>query len=510
MAITNASSSSIAFPNQAVMNILGHKKERDQSTTRSVSKITGFNEIAGFQMPPDGSVKEGGRNNFLISAAGYFRSQGLGGGGLFDVLNLVNQAKCDPPVDLNELDSVAVSASRYSQPTAQGISGTLKLSDGLITLLSNPSAPRPTVWEELLFRGKYAALAGPGGVSKTMLAIGLAAQVALGEAWANKTICKGASLLILGEEDNDEVGRRFNAVVANRFAAEQAEVVRLVRSIPAAGVNIQLVQLAQGAATPTQLGDRIVGLAAELATETGDPVQLIVLDHARLVGAGDSNDASHVTELTRVLTYVAQQTNACVLLIGHSPKSVHGKAAEELSQADFAGSGAYVDNARSAFLMTTLKKEEAKRFGVPETARSQYVRFDVIKNNYGPTGEVIYFLRRHDPVWQVSVLEPVKLQPKQKTPVATNTRKVLDDLNHCIAAGKLFSRSGFTQRRSGKDGPIGVSEKELRELVEGMLANGLLAERPPTDDERRLKRISSNVRTVLVPTELAGEQCPAS
>ncbi len=306
------------------------------------------------------------------------------------------------------------------------------------------------------------------------------------------------------------MGRRFNALVANRFAAEQAEVVRLVRSIPAAGVNIQLVQLTQGAAAPTQLGDRIIELAAELATETGEPVQLIVLDHARLVGAGDSNDASHVTELTRVLTYIAQQTNACVLLIGHSPKSVHGKAAEDLSQADFAGSSAYVDNARSAFLMTTLKKDDAKRFGVPETVRSQYVRFDVMKNNYGPTGEVIHFLRRHDLDWQVSVLEPVTLQPKQKTTVATTKQKVLDDLNRCKTEGKLFSRSRFAQRRSGKDGPIGVSEKELRGLLEEMLANGLLEERSPTDDERRSQRISSNVRTVLVPTELPGEQCPAS
>ena len=48
--------------------------------------------------------------------------------------------------------------------------------------------------------------------------------------------------------------------------------------------------------------------------------------------------------------------------------------------------------------------------GVPETVRSQYVRFDVMKNNYGPTGEVIHFLRRHDPDRQVSVLEPVTLK----------------------------------------------------------------------------------------------------
>ena len=510
MALINASLNKIAAPNQVVMNILGHRNAPSQSTTRGVSKIAGFSAIAGFQMPPDGSVKEGGRNNFLISTAGYFRSQGLSNSGLFDLLKLVNQAKCDPPLEQNEVNSVAASASRYQSPVAQVTSGNLKLSDGLIVLSASPSAPRPTVWGELLFRGKYAALAGPGGVSKTMLAIGLAAQVALGEAWAGKAVSKGAALLILGEEDNDEVGRRFNALVANRFAAEQAEVVRLVRSIPAAGVNIQLVQLTQGAATPTQLGDRIIDLAAELATETGEPVQLIVLDHARLVGAGDSNDASHVTELTRVLTYVAQRTNACVLLIGHSPKSVHSKATEDLSQADFAGSGAYVDNARSAFLMTTLKNDEAKRFGVPETVRSQYVRFDVMKNNYGPTGEVIHFLRRHDPDRQVSVLEPVTLKPKQKTPVATTKQKVLDDLNRCKTEGKLFSRSGFAQRRSGKDGPLGVSEKELRGLLEEMLANGLLEERSPTDDERRLQRISSNVRTVLVPTELPGEQCPAS
>lgn len=510
MALITKFTDSVALPNQVVMDILGHKMVRNKSASQGLSKITGFSAIAGFQMPPDGSVNAGGRNNFLISAAGYFLSHGLTSSALFDVLKLVNQVKCVPPLGEQEVGAVASSASRYSKPIIGANSNVLSLSSGCINFQQQPNSPRPTVWGELLFRGKYAALAGPGGVSKTMLAIGLATQVALGEAWAGKAVSKGASLLILGEEDKDEVNRRFNAMIADRLVPDRDEVIKLVRSIPAAGSNIQLVKLAQGEATPTQLGDRIIELATELAAEAGELVQLIVLDHARLVGAGDSNDASHVTELTRVLTYVAQQTNACVLLIGHSPKSVHGKAAEDLSQADFAGSSAYVDNARSAFLMTTLKKDDAKRFGVPETARSQYVRFDVMKNNYGPTGEVTYFLRRHDPVWQVSVLEPVTLQPKQKTPVATTKQKVLDDLNQCIAAGKHFSRSGFTQRRSGKDGPIGVSEKELRVLVEEMLEDGLLKERPPTDDERRLQRISSNVRTVLVPAGLAGEQCPAS
>ena len=132
MALINASLNKIAAPNQVVMNILGHRNAPSQSTTRGVSKIAGFSAIAGFQMPPDGSVKEGGRNNFLISTAGYFRSQGLSNSGLFDLLKLVNQAKCDPPLEQNEVNSVAASASRYQSPVAQVTSGNLKLSDGLI------------------------------------------------------------------------------------------------------------------------------------------------------------------------------------------------------------------------------------------------------------------------------------------------------------------------------------------------------------------------------------------
>jgi RecA-family ATPase len=246
-------------------------------------------------------------------------------------------------------------------------------------------------------------------------------------------------------------------------------------------------------------------MSKELEEQAEAPVKLIVFDHARLVGAGDSNDGSHVTELTRVLTNIAQETGAAVVLIGHSPKSIHGKTENELSQSDVVGSGAYVDNARSTLLMTTLSDGECKRFGIQPDVRANYARLQVVKNNYGKTGTLLYFHRRYDPTWQVAPLDPVKLSPASKAPAVSIEKKIAQDL---ASLGQVMSKTSYCERRSGAKGSVGVSEKQMRMHVERMLMCGQLEERPPTDAERMQHRLSHNTRLVLVPGKLSGARCP--
>ena len=71
-----------------------------------------------------------------------------------------------------------------------------------------------------------------------------------------------------------------------------------------------------------------IDLAKQHANKADYPVGLIVLDHARLVMAGDPLSADHVTALLRALTRIAVETGAAVLLLAHSPKSTYGKEGE--------------------------------------------------------------------------------------------------------------------------------------------------------------------------------------
>ncbi len=69
----------------------------------------------GFQMPPDGSVAEGGRNNFLTRAAGWLQTQGVKGGALSEMLYMVNTTKCVPPLERDEVEKIALSIARYDK-----------------------------------------------------------------------------------------------------------------------------------------------------------------------------------------------------------------------------------------------------------------------------------------------------------------------------------------------------------------------------------------------------------
>lgn len=505
MALNNVITSNIANAPKAMLQSIKDRSNASGSIGKS-SLHAVAEAIAGFNFPAKGAVAEGGRNDFLTRAAGHYSSKVKSSDDLFPVLRLVNQVYCSPPLDDQEVESVARSVGRYIQadiPVSTGGS-VISLDDGLVHLAAAPKSPRATLWGDMLFPGKYSILAGPGGTSKTMLAVGLGVQVCLGQPWSDEPVTRGAALLVLGEEDADEVHRRVNAVLAPFNANEQDEVRRLMRVIPAAGKDMRLVHLLQNNPVQSPMATNLIGLCRGLSEQAETAVRLIVLDHARLVGAGDSNDASHVTELTRVLTYIAQETGAAVLLIGHSPKSVHGKTDGELSQSDIVGSGAFVDNARSALLMTTLSDAECKKFGIQPNVRLHFARLQVVKNNYGRTGTLFYFKRRHDPVWQVAPLEPVMLAPVAKGGGPGVEQRIAQDL---ASLGRLISKSSYCERRSGTKGSVGLGEKQMRMHVDLMLMRGQLRERAPSDTERLQHKLSHNIRKVLVPGDLSGARC---
>ena len=85
----------------------------DKSKPRRNAQNNFFSRLIGFTMPPDCSVNEGGRNNFLASAAGWLKQQGVKDAPLFEMLKALNTAKCNPPVDDQEVEQVAASINKY-------------------------------------------------------------------------------------------------------------------------------------------------------------------------------------------------------------------------------------------------------------------------------------------------------------------------------------------------------------------------------------------------------------
>lgn len=109
MALTNVNINALTVAPQAIMarvqkGVTGLTSGSAKSNLRSVAS-----SIAGFTFPNPGSVMPGGRNQFLARAAGYLSHKARSPSDLPEILGLVNQMYCNPPLDESEVDSVAKS-----------------------------------------------------------------------------------------------------------------------------------------------------------------------------------------------------------------------------------------------------------------------------------------------------------------------------------------------------------------------------------------------------------------
>lgn len=121
--------------------------------------------------------------------------------------------------------------------------------------------------------------------------------------------------------------------------------------------------------------------------------------------SGDPNSAEDVTQLTRVSTNIARVTGAAVLLLSHSPKSVAKKTSSEIGESDIAGPSAFVDNARAAYMMWTMREDEAKTHHIADSDRRNYVRLENVKATYAQTSRGGWFKRKFLSDLDVAVLE---------------------------------------------------------------------------------------------------------
>ncbi len=447
---------------------------------------------------PSGDVPEGSRNNEMLRVVGRLRKHGLSEARVLEIAHATNSSKFKPPLPAEEVDDICSRYRCQGSGKDEDVNQNQPIeSEGRFRIPDQPPPKREYVFAGQVTSGTLNVIGGQGGVSKTMLAMQICVAAATGQAIGGMRVMEGASILILGEEDVTERDRRFGAICAYTGADIQLVEAR-VRCLAAAGQDIRLTEQVNSNPQGTPFGKRLVAFAQHHARVTRVPVRIIVIDHARLVLGGDPNDAEDVTQLTRVLTGIARDTGAAVVLLAHSPKSVSNKSGDEISAADIAGSSAFVDNARSAFMMWTMRKDEAKAHHISESERQTYVRLENVKANYSHTGGGYWFKRAFMPEWEVAVLTPAKLFS-----AALFEAKATSDLRDRILDQARKKCGGLTARHlrdiSGVGGVLKASDGVVRREVEAMLEDGLLDRREPTPEERKKFRLAGAVREVLVP-----------
>ena len=231
----------------------------------------------------------------------------------------------------------------------------LNIIDGKLDLSKEEPQPRDWELEPILLASKSGVLGGLGGTSKTQVSLELAIAMALGETFMGLTTKQGKSFVLLGEEDKAEAERRINAEIRykNRSANEIQQIQENILVFGLVGEDTRISRKLSGELVHTGMAGEIIQLVNEL-----DDVHFIVLYHAGLFHGGDFNAREDVAQTMRVINHIAEETGASVLLLAHSPKSA--KNDEESDASQVAGSTAFVDQARSALILATMRKRRGK------------------------------------------------------------------------------------------------------------------------------------------------------
>ncbi len=372
----------------------------------------------------------------------------------------------------------------------------LSLDKGRISIPITPPPPRDYVWQGRIVAGHAYVLGGFGGVSKSQAALQLSASIAMGAPFGNIATKKGSALLIMGEDDISEIVRRIGAYAAHEklSSIQRTELEKNIRTFGLVGEDTRLTVTKSGVLNRTVFSEKIIAAANELAKQSGEPMRLIVLDHAGLVHGGDFNAREDVSLTMRIVNHIAIETGAAVLLLAHSPKA--SGVAETSDASAIAGSTAFVDQTRGAFILATMRAKEVKALGVAEAMRNQYVSLAVVKNNYGKTGDVAWFMRESPQSWEVGVLVPVNLQPPFKS--ATPNADLAERVKKAVADNPgQYSKTALRDKRSGKNRALKASKNDVATAIEDLLANGGIVTREPTLEERKRYGLPQQTKVVL-------------
>ena len=360
----------------------------------------------------------------------------------------------------------------------------LKLSDGLIQLSDTPPQLRKFVIGGLLPDGKSALFAGAGGTSKTQGALQFMVSVASGKSVFSREVIQGAALGIFAEDDLEELARRINATIntLNLSPQQKNAVVKRLRALSMVGLDARFTKPISGAIESTGFVDEIVRLCEELTAESGEPVRLIVIDHASLIHGGDFNSREDVAQTGRLINHIANVTGAAVLLLAHTRKGASTKD-EEPTADDAAGSTARVDLVRSVILLRTMTDAEGRKLGVDPDKRKEYASLNVVKANYAPPCSAIWLHRRSVEGWGVGVLTEVDLKPKPK-PLAGCDWKLRERIVDLVKLSPNLTQNKISLY-AGVKGELRASRDKVTLEVDAMLVAGELVLVEPTAEEKK-------------------------
>lgn len=345
----------------------------------------------------------------------------------FELLGDVSQLPKPQPEDLGQ-------ANQPIDPFAQHWK---TLADAGISISDPPPNRR---WllrlngEGALPLGKAGILAAGGGVGKTMALVQLALAVALGDFWLNtfKAVSPGYVLIALGEEDLEEVQRRFyNAANALGLDRQQrAEAAKRIVALPLAGTPIAITEKdKQGNTTTTS---HLETLRKHLDSFEHD-WSLVILDPlSRWAGEGTEIDNAAATRFVQAVeTLVNSKGNPTVLVAHHSSKS-----SIKDGESNVRGSSAIVDGFRWVAALDSVSSAKAKG-----------LRLRLVKTNYTKQWDEDIILIRSTEQDSPGILQRANPAQTEELLAASKLKDELESRDRLARARELNAQANASREK---------------------------------------------------------------
>jgi hypothetical protein len=309
-------------------------------------------------------IREGERNITLTSLAGKLRRADLGEESIYAALLMENEQRCEPPLEADEVRTIARSISRYE---AGGIplaySGNSETA--IVTDTKSKESPLPFVrmidvepetvswlWHPYIARGKFTIIEGDPGIGKSWLTCALACAVSQGHQLPGIEPLTPENVLMLSAEDG------LGDTLRPRLDTVGADVSRVL------ALNEPLTFDRQGL---LKLQEGIVEYSPALVII--DPL------FAFTGGKVDIHRANECRAISAPLAAIAERHNCAMVAVRHLGKSRGGGHALNAG----IGSIDFTAAARSVLLVGRDSDNGNKR-GIVQT-----------KNNLAPIGAAIGF-----------------------------------------------------------------------------------------------------------------------
>jgi hypothetical protein len=319
--------------------------------------------------------------------------------------------------------------------------------------LETQPGEREFAWDRFAPVGKVTVLAGPGGVSKSMLMLHLLVYGALGQSWGGFNVSGPVrGLYVSYEDDTLELHKRVHRL-AEALKEQDDGLGDMLYDIKGALQRNLLLYAADEEATSWLIMSKFDQRSAPERTERVEwligfikhaRLKAIVIDPVVYTHNLEESSPGDMAVYMQTLNYIAKEGNCAVVVLHHMHKTAQWATLDEINQGSLRGASSFADNSRSVGVMVSMPPKDAPAFGLSSDTAPQFAFFKHVKHNYSASMGYVLFERRGP----LLVPRPdIQRLSAQEVKEALEERKARD--NTAVIESKAYTIIGWLLDQNG-------------------------------------------------------------